>query len=552
MSLQSFVRLAIEHWVLSLIALFFFFPFLTRFFDLIAGKPKRENELREIANQRDDLITRLEQLSSQKEILDRHFAEKEAVIASRESRLNDCVREHTVQLAKNVASRSYLQETPAFREILTDNEAFQGRLNTVLNSKMHIVPPFDISANIVSESNHTYQTTLYSCTCPDFIHRKSPCKHMIRIAVECGLLFNYRSTEAEKQIAELTNQRDAIKSEIGKLQIEKEQIEESKQAFMRLLEEKKQTYPWLAQLYSDLLKTYDDELVHYLRTKAHSAEKASTKIAETNKELASWRVKAKEFEYQLAVYESAFPWLLDFKSLPPIEAYDYAVLTDSDNTDDSKMLRTWLSLEEFHSLPLTEQYQLALDRYVQRKNKSNWEIGIEYERYIGYLSEGKGYSVTYNGAVKKLEDMGRDLILEKDSKIVLIQCKRWSAQKTIHENHIFQLAGSVFEYQYSHPGIEVQGVFVTTTSLSPIAAICAHRLDIQLFENIPFKEYPRIKCNIGKDEFGRDIKIYHLPMDQQYNSVKIDRPGEFYAWTVQEAEAAGFRRAYRWHGGKET
>lgn len=44
-------------------------------------------------------------------------------------------------------------------------------------------------------------------------------------------------------------------------------------------------------------------------------------------------------------------------------------------------------------------------------------------------------------------------------------------------------------------------------------------------------------------------KIYHLPFDQQYDKVKIEKnKGEFYCSTVQEAEKAGFRRAYRWKG----
>ena len=35
-------------------------------------------------------------------------------------------------------------------------------------------------------------------------------------------------------------------------------------------------------------------------------------------------------------------------------------------------------------------------------------------------------------------------------------------------------------------------------------------------------------------------------MDEQYDMIKIDKPGEFYAFTVKEAEDAGFRRAYKY------
>ena len=52
------------------------------------------------------------------------------------------------------------------------------------------------------------------------------------------------------------------------------------------------------------------------------------------------------------------------------------------------------------------------------------------------------------------------------------------------------------------------------------------------------------QCNIGK----QGEKIYHLPFDQQYDKILIDKQGEFFAHTVKEAEEKGFRRAFRWSG----
>ena len=107
---------------------------------------------------------------------------------------------------------------------------------------------------------------------------------------------------------------------------------------------------------------------------------------------------------------------------------------------------------------------------------------------------------------------------------LLVQCKRWAAEKTVHENHVFQLAGSVFEYQYQHPRQAVSGALVTSTSLSEVTQRCAEYLGIRIFSGVPFQEYPRIKCNIGKS--GQ--KIYHLPVDQQYDTALVDSPGESY------------------------
>lgn len=44
-------------------------------------------------------------------------------------------------------------------------------------------------------------------------------------------------------------------------------------------------------------------------------------------------------------------------------------------------------------------------------------------------------------------------------------------------------------------------------------------------------------------------KIYHLPFDQQYDRTIIEEEGnERYVETVKEAEALGFRHAFRWKG----
>lgn len=94
----------------------------------------------------------------------------------------------------------------------------------------------------------------------------------------------------------------------------------------------------------------------------------------------------------------------------------------------------------------------------------------------------------------------------------------------------------------------MKAIFYTTTQLSPLARKIANTLDIELFENFKFdRKYPCIKCNISTQN---DEKIYHLPFDQKYDETKIDRKGEMYCSTVNEAEEAGFRRAFRWQGEK--
>ena len=58
--------------------------------------------------------------------------------------------------------------------------------------------------------------------------------------------------------------------------------------------------------------------------------------------------------------------------------------------------------------------------------------------------------------------------------------------------------------------------------------------------------YPSVKCNVARRTGN---KIFHLPFDQQYDTVLIEEERlECYVKTVSEAEALGFRHAYRWKG----
>lgn len=88
----------------------------------------------------------------------------------------------------------------------------------------------------------------------------------------------------------------------------------------------------------------------------------------------------------------------------------------------------------------------------------------------------------------------------------------------------------------------VNAVFVTSTDLSDEAKDFAEKLGVTLRLNENIGEFPRIKCNVGKN----GEKIFHLPFDQQYdNTVVTEEKGDCYATTVQEAVDKGFRRAKR-------
>ena len=219
---------------------------------------------------------------------------------------------------------------------------------------------------------------------------------------------------------------------------------------------------------------------------------------------------------------------------------------DPDEYEDSA--QRWLTPEEYGQLPRTEKYELALERYWTKK-KTKWEIGRDYERYIGYLYERNGSIVRYQGIVEGFDDLGRDLIVNLGNSTQVVQCKNWSQEKVIHEKHIFQLYGTYIAYKFDHPAEEVSARFVTSTSLSDRARGFARFLGIEVSEKLPIERYPCIKCNVSKHT---GEKIYHLPFDQQYDRTIIETDkGEHYVATVREAEAMGFRRAFRYRGAQE-
>lgn len=269
-------------------------------------------------------------------------------------------------------------------------------------------------------------------------------------------------------------------------------------------------------------------------------------IKEIRKDAEAMVEKNLESRYQLAYLLNLFPNLqdvidADFQQLPIVDVND---LSEYDAARD------YLSKEEYAALSTSERNQLALDRYKNSHKRSKWQIGRDYELFVGYKYQQRGYIVDNFGEYMGLEDLGRDIIAKKGTKTCIIQCKYWSSKKQIHENHINQLYGTMVSYciENNVNKEDVSGILITNIELSPMAKKVAAYLGIKYVEKFEMGEYPCIKCNIGHNEFGEKTRIYHLPFDQQYDSTIINGKDEFMAMTVAEAERAGFRRAFRWFG----
>lgn len=302
---------------------------------------------------------------------------------------------------------------------------------------------------------------------------------------------------------------------------------------------------WLADLIAEHEVAKDQALEECLRYKSRPAITAANEVSRIKKEKKALIKENILLKSELETIKEYFP---------VVEEYEQEILEETngflplDLTDDSGVdrVRRFMSPEEYKKLPTSERNQLALDRFLKHTSQSY--VGKLFELQLGWEYEQANYLVEYTGIQDKKKDKGRDLICKEFAGMgdtLIVQAKCWAAKKTIFEKHIFQLFGTVFEYKRKHPREVVRGVFVTTTKLDDFARECAKELGIDVEENYKLrKDFPMIKCNISSS----GEKIYHLPFDQQYDKVKIDKQGEFLALTVKEAEAAGFRRAMRWHG----
>ncbi len=358
----------------------------------------------------------------------------------------------------------------------------------------------------------------------------------------------------------LKPQLDALNSEKEKFTKEKKDTYEH---IEKITSQRSMGFPWLAEAYADYFALRDGKLADYLTHKRHPAYTAAEAVREIKKEKRELVKQNKVIVYKLHYLEKLFPWISELIAENEDEEIPVRVDGDVEEGENEDRVKDYLTPEEYRSLPSVERNQKALDRYLKNRNKSKWAIGRDYEMYVGHLFSQKGYGIHYKGIIDGFEDLGRDLIATKGSEVCIIQCKHWARYKEIHEKHVFQLFGTTMEYwvryfggaqkqksfeAFSHLLNEhrLRPIFFTSTRLSEKAKEMAQALSVEVVENEPLGEFPRIKCNINVGETGRKTKIYHLPMDQQYDRTIVgNQEGEFYAFTVKEAEDAGFRRAFK-------
>lgn len=362
-------------------------------------------------------------------------------------------------------------------------------------------------------------------------------------ALYYGILNIKRKKELDKLKIEHSQKEYTLKKEYS----EKEKKLISEKDLYKLQIEKmvtlmgsKEPFSLSASLFSDMKSYIFDDAAKFLIRKKYPAYTTANEIKNEMKKLyvesqKEYKTLLYKVEFLLDIFPDLKSFMEDDQSIKELTVYkDYKDIIE--NKDKS---RDYLTPQEWNNLDSVQRNQLALDRW-SKSDKSKLVIGLLYEMYISHILRTNGHKVIEHGIKNGVSDLGRDIISYKNGWVFIYQCKNWGKNKFIHENVVCQLFGTVMEYKIKHMTENVKAILVVSTKLTPMAEEFSKRLGIEV-RKIDLGEFPMIKCNINGNN-----RIYHLPFDQQYWRTEINKPGEFYAKTVLEAESKGFRRAMKY------
>ena len=390
------------------------------------------------------------------------------------------------------------------------------RYKQALSDDVKLVSKPFIYSNTTDETGIIYETTLTDCNCEDFKKNHIPCKHMIKLAIHTGLINSDEEPTSElKQMERVINEHY-----VNQYEYLYKKCQQKDREIQLLIKEKSIKYPWLAKVFSDYTELRAEQRLSQIEK--YTGTKTMNVLTEFKNKNTNLIKKCKELEYQLNFYNHLLPWIKEL-GITPIEIYE--------------KLNHLNELEKEKYKQITKQALSDSENY--KINKENWELGLEFERFVGYLYELKGYIVEYTGAIYKFGDMGRDLIAKNTNETLIIQCKRWSNEYTIHEKHVFQLYGTKKLYELEHKFENVKAVFVATNTLTETAKNIAKNLNIEVQEHIKIINYPKIKCKITEN----GEKLYFTPTDNYYDKLQmILSNGDLYVTTIKEAERLGFKK----------
>ncbi|MBM6991546.1 MAG: hypothetical protein I3I98_09195 [Mobilibacterium timonense] len=210
-----------------------------------------------------------------------------------------------------------------------------------------------------------------------------------------------------REIKTTLDEKDIIIEQKSQIIADKErELGRRNKVFEKIMTSNLTAMPYLAGMMADFL-TYDIEvLAKKLDWGTNQAREKKVQDIRVIRNEAKERIEAaKEAEYELNYLLELYPELQDVIDTDYKELFIYNSLEQmSDNYDRT---RQYLTSSEWQNLSFSERNQLALDRYVESRNKNKWQIGRDYEESIAYnMYESNGWQANPIGITKKLEDMG--------------------------------------------------------------------------------------------------------------------------------------------------
>ncbi len=172
--------------------------------------------------------------------------------------------------------------------------------------------------------------------------------------------------------------------------------------------------PSVIEWSSSLQEMVYDQIVASLVNRP--ALKAAEEVKEARATARNWKRQADTFKNRVSLYELEAPWLieyLDYTVEDIVEGLHQEEKLQQSFSSGTDPLRLFVSESEWAVMSELERNQLALDRYLEYRQRNAWAAGIQYERYIGFSYEKQGFNVFYQGALKGVSDLANRLGMQK-------------------------------------------------------------------------------------------------------------------------------------------
>ena len=165
------------------------------------GRSQMQSEVdavqRELQVQRKALSSQQDELRVRKSTLESEYALLEQCKKDFENELNKKAAplakkksaDYIASLLKSVALSEHYSNSLVFRSLSqSSSKELLARYESAKTKAIHFAGPIEVITRIYGSNGEVYDVTLDSCTCDDFKHRHIPCKHMLKLALEVGLL----------------------------------------------------------------------------------------------------------------------------------------------------------------------------------------------------------------------------------------------------------------------------------------------------------------------------------------------------------------------------